>query len=281
MEAYPALGALFALISAMIWGGADFSGGISTRRITQFQTLALSAFSGMLVLAGLAVLFREPWPAWQDVLWSVAAGVAGAAGIAALYYGLSLGQMALVAPIAAVVGAVAPVVFGLLTRNPATPGQILGFLIALPGIWLVSYGSSATDDRGGKGLALALLAGLAFGGFFILIAQVRQGAIYIPLVVARLAMLGLAGLFLLLRGLPVPPLRDHPLALLAGGLDAGGNIFYLFAVQFTRLDVAAVLSSLYPAVTVILASLVVKEKISPGQWVGIVVCLLAVLLIVY
>lgn len=281
MDAYPVLGALFALVSAVIWGGADFSGGISTRRITQFQTLALSAFSGVLVLLSLAILFREPWPAWPDMLWSVAAGIAGAAGIAALYYGLSLGQMALVAPIAAVVGVVAPVVFGLLTRNLATSGQILGFLIALPGIWLVSYSSSGARNHAGEGLALSLFAGLGFGGFFILIAQVQRGAIFVPLVFARVAMFCLAGLFLLLRRLPIPPLRDNPVALLAGGLDAGGNIFYLFAIQFTRLDVAAVLSSLYPAVTVILASLLVKERITPWQWAGIAVCLIAVILIVY
>lgn len=281
MDSYPAFGALFALVAAMIWGGADFSGGISTRRITQFQTLVLSALSGMLVLSGLAVLFQESWLAWPDVLWSTAAGIAGAAGIAALYYGLSLGQMALVAPIAAVVGAVAPLVFGLLTRNPATPWQILGFLIALAGIWLVSYGSPGKQGRVRKGMLLALIAGLGFGAFFILIAQVQRGAIFIPLVLARGAMFCLAGLFLFLRRLPVPSLRENPIALLAGGLDAGGNIFYLIAVQFTRLDVAVVLSSLYPAVTVILASLVVKEKISPGQWAGIALCLTAVVLIVY
>jgi drug/metabolite transporter (DMT)-like permease len=281
MESYPTLGALFALVSAVIWGGADFSGGISTRRITQFQTLVLSAFSGILVLSGLAVLFQESWPAWPDILWSAAAGIAGATGIAALYYGLSLGQMALVAPIAAVVGAVAPVIFGLLTRNPATPWQILGFLIALPGLWLVSYGSPSKQDRTSNGMLLALIAGSGFGAFFILIAQVQRGAIFMPLVIARGAMFCLAVLFLFLRRLPVPSLRDNPVALLAGGLDAGGNIFYLFAVQFTRLDVAAVLSSLYPAVTVILASLVVKEKISPWQWAGIAICLTAVILIVY
>jgi drug/metabolite transporter (DMT)-like permease len=126
---------------------------------------------------------------------------------------------------------------------------------------------------------LGVLAGLGFGGFFVLIAQVEPGLIFSPLVVAKLAALCAALVMLLRTRLPFPSPSANTIALLAGALDAGGNVFYLLAKQFTRLDIAAVLASMYPAATVALSRVVLHEEVSARQWLGVGLCLAGVGLI--
>jgi drug/metabolite transporter (DMT)-like permease len=274
------IGSLSGLISAVVWGSGDFAGGMASRRQSSYQVLALAALSGAAVLLVLALAWGDPIPGRADALWATAGGLGGAIGIAALYRGLSLGNAALVAPTTSVTATLVPVMFELLRRNLPRPGQMVGFVVALLGIWLVSQ----TQVEGGKpqrrGIWLALLAGLGFGSFFVLIGQVGPGGVFAPLVIARLAAFGLALLLLGLRRERIPAVKSNPIALLAGVLDAGGNVFYLLATQYTRLDVAAVLASLYPAATVILASRLTHERISPRQWAGVVICLSAVILII-
>jgi len=272
------LGIFFALTSALVWGSGDFSGGLAARRSGQFQVLALAAISGVLMLILFAIWWGEPLPSARGVFWAGAAGVSGAIGIACLYRGLSLGNAAVVAPAAAVISAALPVVYSLFALGAPRPGQLAGFALALLGIWLVSSGAGS-GEAGRQALLLALLAGLGFGGFFILIAQVEPGLVFTPLIVARAVSLGVALLLLLARRDALPSLTSNPVALAAGLLDSGGNIFFLLAQQFTRLDVAAVLSSLYPATTVLLAYLILKETVSPAQWLGAICCLAAVVLI--
>jgi drug/metabolite transporter (DMT)-like permease len=273
------LGILMALTSALIWGGGDFSGGLATRRNHQFHVLTLSSLSGIIVLLVFAGLWREAPPSLHSNIWAMLAGVSGALGIAALYRALSLGNTAIVAPTAAVIGAVLPVGFGILTAGmPAAP-RLVGFALAFVGIWLVSQSSTPRQVELRQGFVLACLAGVSFGGFFILIAQVEAGKVFTPLVVSRCMEFATALVLLRLYRMPLPALNSNPIALLAGVLDVGGNIFYLWAKQFTRLEVAAVLASLYPMITVLLASFILKEKVSPSQWLGILVCLIAIVLI--
>jgi drug/metabolite transporter (DMT)-like permease len=273
------LGALFALTSALVWGSGDFSGGVATRRTSQFQVLALSAVSGIIVLLVCGIMWGEALPPVSSLLWAAAAGASGAIGVAALYYGLSLGNTASVAPTASVVGAILPMLFSLLTEG--SPGWVrgAGFLVALLGIWLVSQSPNAGEKIFKQGMSLAFLAGIGFGGFFILITRVAPGQVFLPLVVARLGTLGVALVMMLSLRLNLPAPAANPVALLAGVLDAGGNVFYLLAKQFTRLDVVTVLSSLYPAATMLLAYLIFKEKVSRLQWVGAGLCILAVRMI--
>lgn len=276
MISHQLIGSLSGLISAVIWGSGDFAGGVASRRNSSYQVLALAALSGTAALLVLALVWGDPFPERTDILWAAAGGIGGAIGIAALYRGLSTGNAALVAPTTAVTATLVPMLFELLRRNPPRPGQMAGFVLALLGIWLVSQTQAEGKAQKRQGLWLALLAGLGFGSFFVLIAQVGPGAVFAPLVIARLAAFGLALLLLGLKRERIPALKSNPLALLAGILDAGGNVFYLLATQYTRLDVAAVLSSLYPASTVILASTLTHEVISPRQWAGVIICLAAV-----
>ncbi len=273
------VGVALALGSAIAWGSGDFSGGLATRRNDQFQVLALAALSGVGILLVFAGVMGERLPEIGDSLWALAAGAAGALGIASLYRGLAIGQAAFVAPTAAVIGAVVPVIFGILTEGVPGATQLIGFSAALVGIWLVTRSAAGSVKGWRPATAPAVLAGVFFGGFFILIAQVEGGLVFAPLIIARGAALTVALLFTWMRGVQLPAMRGNPTALVAGILDAGGNVFYLLANQYTRLDVAAVLASLYPATTVILSNTMLHQEVSRRQWLGVVICLGAVTLI--
>ena len=272
------IGVFLALTSAAVWGSGDFSGGLASRRSHPFQVLTLSTLSGMVILIVFAITWREGLPAAGSLVWAALAGVSGAVGVAALYRALALGSAAAVAPVAAVVSAALPVLFGLFTEGLPGGLRLAGFGLALAGIWLTSR-ASAGSLVSRQGLGLALLAGAGFAGFFILIAQVEPGPVFMPLIVARAVSLVTALLLLAARRLPLPGPGSNPVALLAGLLDASGNVFYLLAQQYTRLDVAVVLASLYPAATVLLARMILDERVSPGQWLGAGVCLAAIVLI--
>ena len=274
-----ALGILFALTSAAVWGSGDFSGGFATRSSNQYHVLAISAFSGIVLLVVLALIVHEAWPSPAGWAWAALGGVSGALGIACLYRALSLGHAAAVAPTTAVISAVLPVVVGALLAGLPGASQLAGFAVAVPGLWLVSAPSQDGARVSRVELLLAVAAGLGFGGFFVFIGQVEKGFVYTPLVIARSLTLATGLILIVSRRLPLPALASSPVALLAGVLDAGGNIFYVLARQYTRLDVAAVLSSLYPAATVLLAWLVLHERISRRQWIGAALCVAAVGLI--
>jgi drug/metabolite transporter (DMT)-like permease len=240
--------------------------------------LALSALSGIVMLLVCGAVRHEAWPPVSSLTWAAAAGVSGAGGIAALYRGLAIGSAAVVAPTAAVITAALPVIFSGLTAGLPHPSQLAGFIVAGIGIWLVARtgGSSASSNHG---LRLAIVAGVGFGGFLILIAQVHSEFVFLPLAVTRTMTLIAALGLLTLRGVAIPALTANPIALVAGVLDAGGNVLFLFARQHTRLDIAAVLSSFYPVATVVLARVILQERITALQWLGAVVCLVAVALI--
>lgn len=273
------LGILLALTSAAVWGSGDFSGGFATRKTSQFQVLALSALSGIGILVVCALIWRESLPSRMGAIWAMLGGAAGALGMASLYKALSMGNAASVAPTSGVIGAALPVAFSIISQGLPGTTRLAGFFLAFIGIWLVSQTKAGEGRVSRQGFILACLAGIGFGVFFIMIAMVDPGKIFSPLIVARSVTFGIALILLWSNRLPLPALNANPIALLAGVLDAGGNVFYVLARQFTRFDVAAVLSSLYPATTVLLASLLLKERISRAQWFGVAICLAAIALI--
>jgi drug/metabolite transporter (DMT)-like permease len=272
------LGIALALASAAVWGAGDFSGGLAARRASPYQVLTLSGSSGIVLLIASAVLRRESLPSMEVIVWASLAGLSGTVGLGCLYRGLSLGNAAMVAPTAAVVTAALPVLFTLAIQGRPSMPQSAGFLVAMAGIWLVA-GPAASIGGSRNGFKLALLAGIGFGGFLVLLGQVPAGPVFVPAAIARVVMLVVVLGRLWTTDLALPNLTSNRAALIAGVFDAGGNVFYLFAREYTRLDVAAVLSSLYPVTTVLLAHLVLKEPVSRLQWLGMAVCLAAVALI--
>jgi len=275
----PLLGLLFGITSALIWGGGDFAGGLASRRYSPFQVLALVSLTGLALFLLLAGFTQSGIPPASDWAWAAGAGVSGAIGIAALYRGLSLRTAAIVAPTAAVVGTTLPVLAGLLLEGFPGLLPLAGFLLGGGGIWLVTSALGRQDPEARHSLGLAVLAGLLFGGFFVLIARVEHDNIFAPLAIAK-GVAVLAAIFILrAKRLPVPTPRVVPLALLAGLFDAGGNVFYLLSARYSRLDVAAVLSAMAPAVTVLLSALVLSERVDRRQWAGVGLCVLAIVLL--
>ncbi len=273
---------VFGLASAVTWGAGDFSGGYGARRAPVIAVLLYSQIIGIVLLAALALLTHEALPAPVDLAYGAAAGIAGLFGLAALYRAMALGQMGVVAPVSGVIAAALPVIAGALTQGLPAPLTLLGFMLALAGVWFVSRTADHGESRSPRkvSIALAALSGLAFGAFLILIAQARHGSVFIPLVAARcasIAMVLAAAAFT--RSIRRPPLHALPAIIMAGTMDACGNFFFVLASQAGRLDVAGVLSSLYPASTVVLALTLLRERLARGQALGIGLVLVAIPLI--
>ncbi|MBK9715660.1 MAG: DMT family transporter [Kouleothrix sp.] len=269
---------VFGLASALSWGAGDFSGGLATKRAPVFGVLAIGHTVGLLLLIVLALVWGEPLPAAADLGWGLAAGLAGAVGLAALYRALAIGQMGMVAPLSAVLTAALPALFGVLSDGLPGARTLAGFGLALLAIWLVAGTGAARGAR--DGLGLAVLAGCAFGLFFILVHRAGASAVFWPLVAARIGSLGLVLPIAIGRRQLLGPDRQLLVpVLLSGALDVAGNACFVLAGQAGRLDVAAILASLYPASTVLLAALLLGERVLRVQVVGIVAALAAIALI--
>ncbi len=279
------------LAAALTWGLGDFAGGLASRRAAAMQVVLVSQPAGAAALVALGVVLRQPAPRLADLLWGVAAGLLGGIGLLLLYLSLARGKMGVAAPLTAIASGGIPLVVGLLTEGLPGPTQIGGFLLAAPALWLISRPDEAGDFHPRDAL-LPLLAGVGFGGFMALIGQVSEDAGFIwPLVATRLASITLLLIVWLVghirsrdratTGSEVAGAAPFPwtLAVLAGLGDTAGNAFYALAVQTGRLDVAAVLGALYPAATVLLARLVLDERLTGQQGVGVVLALAAVALI--
>jgi drug/metabolite transporter (DMT)-like permease len=269
----------FGLLSAITWGAGDFFGGLATKRARPFSVVLVAEVAGALLLAALGLLWRQPAPAPVDLGWSAGAGLAGAVGLLALYTALAGGHMGIVAPISAVVAAIVPIVVGAVLEGLPAPTQLAGFGLALGAVWLLS--SSGERTASARELRLALLAGLGFGFYFVCIDRTGAAGSFWNLAFARtVAALALLTIMLALRHPLLPPRDVLPINVLNGSLDAGGNLFFLLAAQAGRLDVASVLSSLYPGTTVLLAWLVLGERLNRPQTAGVVAALASIVLIV-
>jgi drug/metabolite transporter (DMT)-like permease len=178
-----------------------------------------------------------------------------------------------------VVGAALPVIAGLILEGLPGGLQLAGMFIGLGGIWIVSRPAGGESELTRTDILHGTLAGIGFGGFFILIAQVEGDSLFLPLVIVKVTALVFSIIILAIQGQRLPRLSGNPPALLAGVLDSGGNLFYLLATGYTTLSIAAVLSSMYPVATIILAVTILRQRIARLQSVGILLCILAVALI--
>jgi drug/metabolite transporter (DMT)-like permease len=206
------------------------------------------------------------------------AGVVGAIGMIALYRALAVGQMGVAAPVSAVVAASVPVIVGSFIEGPPSVPQLIGFGLAFVAVWFISRtGRSAIHWHD---LGLPVIAGLGFGTFYVLIGSVGQAAVWWPLVAARVGSLTALLLVTLVNRQPrLVERQSLLLILLIGVFEVGGNACYILARQAGRLDVAAVLASLYPAVTVWLAWFLLKERMYRLQSIGVLAALAAIVLI--
>ena len=271
--------ATFGLLSALSWGAADFAGGVASKRNSALTVVFWSQLIGGLVAAAIALARGETGVPSADLIWVVLAGLVGPTALVFFYRGLAAGRMGVVAPIAGVLGAGIPVVVGGVLDGVPAPGQLAGIVVALVSVLLVTRSSEPAPGID-RGVTHAVVAGIGFGLFFVFLGRVGPGAVFAPLVVVRLVATGLlACVVLLSHGTWRLARPTYGVVLVSGALDMGGNLWFHLAAQQGRIDIASVLSSLYPVVTIVLAAAVLRERIGRVQAVGIGAAVIAIVLI--
>ncbi len=272
---------LFGLASAAIWGAGDFTGGLASRKTGAYQAVIYGEIIGSIIILVVALTSQQSVPAWSIWVLSMVAGAFGTTGLLLLYHSMTKGLMSIATPVSALLAAVLPVVIGSFTESPATWLTFIGFGFALTAVWLISQSEEGVKDLLSHitDLRLPLLAGVGFGLYFVLIHSATRTATFWPMAASRMGGILILTLYMTVRretwGVEKSAWR---LILLNGILDIGGNLFYVLAGQTGRLDISAVLSSLYPGSTVILAWFFLKERISRTQWIGIIAAMIAIIL---
>ncbi len=282
------------LAAAALWGMSDFLGGLASRRASAFLIVAIAHGLSLTALVLVAAILHVPWPGGRLVIWGLLTGISGGLALIAFYRALAVGEMGLTAALAGVLTAMVPVIFAFFAEGRPKATQMLGFALAAVAIWCIAYQPGSLPHR--RGLWLATLAGLGFGAFLIASKFASQGAVLWPLAISRMASASLA--IALLLAMQMRRQRDRAalvnrradggpgglvvvllLAGSAGALEAVGNLLYMLATRVGRLDVAAVLSSLYPGATILLAAWLLKERARRAQSWGMALALAAVVVI--
>ena len=267
---------VFALLSATLYGSADFLGGLATRRSSVMPVMIFSQLAGLITLL-LALPFLPPTTATHaDFAWGALAGGALGIGLMLLYQGLATGKMSVVAPVTDVLAVVVSAVAGIVLGDRLSLSASLGVVLAIGAITLISQDGAqkATRKRGlgiAQGLVAALSAGVLIGVFFAALKQRSPTSGLLPIVSARLAALVVLGAVAFWRRPPLRVGRDAVwLIVVVGALDILANVLYLLATRLGMLTIAATLTSLYPASTILLARLVLGERLRRIQIAGLV-----------
>lgn len=285
------------LSSATVWGVADFLGGVAARGASSILVVAIAHSLSFLVLLLAAIASHAARPDAHAAAWAVVTGLSGGLALILFYRALALGEMGLTAAWTGLLTALVPVIVSWSTEGKPKNTQLAGFVIATAAICLIAYEPRGTPQPNRLGLATA--AGLGFGLFLVASKYASQTAVLVPLAYARFISASLSiGVLMALRAKEkrAAPAReravkDRPkaarwgwnrivlLAGAAGTLDAAGNLLYMLSAGAGRLDVAAILSSLYPAATILLAMWVLKERATSTKALGMALALAAVVVI--
>jgi len=274
---------VLALGSAVAYGLSDFIGGVFSKRASPWAVALVGQAAGGVVMVGVSLVVAGD-PVARDYGWAVLAGVGNGLGTVFLYRGLSSGRMGVVAPVSGVGAALLPVAVGLMSGERPEVLVWLGILAAMPGIWLVAREPAGEDATGvrpaGSGVLDGVLAGLGFGTLFAALAQIPESAGFAPLALNQLvAMSVIVVAASLARTAWVPRNRAAYAGAATGVLGATATGAFLLATQQGFLTVTAVLASLYPAFTVLLAATVLREHVHRWQAIGLVLCGAAVALV--
>jgi drug/metabolite transporter (DMT)-like permease len=275
---------LLGLAAAAAWGAADFTGALASRRASIYGVVVGGELVGLMLLSGAVLIAGEPAPARRDWLLAALAGMGGGFGLVLLYRALTAGQMSLAAPVSAVLAAFIPVLLGAFIEGLPGLLTIGGLILAILAVWLIAR--SEAPDASIKTwlkvdqIRLPLISGIVFGFFFVLLHQASQEAIIWPIIATRIASITFLLSFAFITRQPLRvPRQLWLLVLLAGLLDTSGNVFFVLSGRAGRMDVASVLSSLYPAGTVALAWLILKERLQRSQWFGVAAAFVAIFLL--
>ncbi len=272
---------LLALGSALVYGVGDYFGGRASRRQASIAVAAIGQIVSLILVAAAVLIMGTAAPAAATWWWSMGGGMVGALGIAGLYHGFAHGDISVVAPTSAVVGAALPVVVGLSLGERPTVLALTGIVIAITAIALVSGAvGHHQHNTSPRIVVLAVVVGACFGLLFVAFERTDPDSGMWPLLIARFAsvpMLLLIGAFARVR-----PVRDRPslqLSVVSGVFDMGANVLFLLAVRGGMLAVVSAVASLYPATTVALAFGIDKERVTRWQGIGLVAATAALVLV--
>ncbi|NUW34860.1 DMT family transporter [Nonomuraea sp. SMC257] len=273
---------ILATACAVVYGTADFFGGLATRRSPVLAVVVLSQLAGLALIAGMLPLLPG-LASGPALLWGLAAGLAGAGGLVLFYRALATGVMSVVAPVAAVTSAALPVLWGLAKGERPQALAMAGVVLALGSVLLVSQDRSPARRGGSRGSVLtALAAGTGFGGFFVLLDLAPDDSGLWPLMGARLSSVAAVALLALATRRALRPGSGAWRVIAAAGvLDMLANVLYLLAQRQGLVSLVAVLVALYPASTLLLARQVLGERLRPIQVTGVTCALAAVSLIAF
>ena len=269
------------LLTAASFGTGDFLGGLAGKRMRVLQVVAVSHLVGLAGITAASIVLAERFVA-VDLVWGALGGSAGGIGIALLYRGLARGPMGVIAPLTAITSASVPSLWGVLVNGERLAAAAwIGVAVALAAIGLVSWSPNAESRLTVRAVVEALAAGVGFGLMFVALDQTDAASAPWPIVGARLFTSSiLVAVFLIRRERILPTARsDRRLLLGAGLIDTGSNALFLYANEEGALTIVAVLSSLYPVATVLLARVVLAERLTRPQQLGFVAAMLATALI--
>jgi drug/metabolite transporter (DMT)-like permease len=288
------LNALLALAAAVLWGGGDFSGGMGAKNAGgtmggSLRVILLSHAASFTVLVVIARWRGDAFPHGAPLAWGIGAGVAGGISLACFYVALSRGAMGASAALSGLLAAAIPAAVSIASEGSPGMLRIVGFLVAGGAIWLIAAGPNAEAKSADTGtIWLAVAAGIGFGIYFVSLKMAGVAGVVWPMATARIGSLSVCSLMLL--GLSLGP-KTQEIAkgrlnraavrwtLAAALLDTSGNLLFIAATRAGRLDVAAVLASLYPASTILLAAWMLSERPTRRQGLGMMVAAAAVVMI--
>ena len=253
---------IFGLASALTWGAGDFTGGLAARKVGAFRSVFYAEVIGIVFLFFVVSATGEPMLASRSAIFALVAGALGTIGLMLLYHSMAIGVMSIAAPVSALLAAMLPVVVGMFTEGLPDFLTVIGFGFALFAVWMVSQSEGGVKDILShlSDLKLPLLAGIGFGFYFVLMNEATSsGGAFWPMIFSRTGGLTLITTYLIVtRSEWKIDVSNLPIIAANGILDLGGNFFFILASQAGRLDVAAVLSSLFPGATVVLAWIFLK-----------------------
>jgi uncharacterized membrane protein len=278
------LSILFGLGAALSWGSGDFTGGLASRKTGAYRAVFYSEVVGLVLLFIMLVFFGEAFPSLRIWSLSMIAGAIGTFGLMLLYQAMTRGLMSISAPVSALLAALIPVLVGSFREGLPDAMTFIGFGFALTAVWLVSQSEGGVKDVLShlSDLKLPLLAGIGFGLYFILMHEAtKTGATIWPMIGSRSGGTILIAAYILISrtSWKVEDTSAWTFLILNGIFDIGGNVFFILAGQSGRLDVAAVLSSLFPGTTVMLAWIFLKERLSRNQWIGVASAFASIILL--
>jgi drug/metabolite transporter (DMT)-like permease len=271
--------AVLSVGAVFLWGLSDFAGGYGSRRSNAFVLTAFSHLCAFALMFCVAVTQHGVFPSLPSILWALAAGAIGGFSLAIFYRALAAGQMGLTAPIAALLGAAIPTLADVAMEGAPSRWMITGFVLAVMAIWLITRPEprGENDETGHpRGVATAALAGVGFAGFYLCIHQATGSPVWLA-AISRIGSFTTTTIAVLVLRAPLAMEGTGVgLGAIAGCFDIIASVLFISASQRGRLDEAVVITSLYPAVTVLMARLVLKEHFSRWKFIGLLAALAAV-----